>query len=725
MKWVLLFSLTLGVLFLTAQEKKQLTVEDIYGSTKFLGKTIKGIQWLPDSSTFSYFERNPDTKLNDIYLYNIPSGNKKLILDGASLKYSDEPISMSSYEWLPHQKFLLICGPKKQIWRYSREASFYVYDIKKKKLIALAQNNSSIQNAKISPDGKHVGYVLSNNLYIADIATGKSRALTTDGNSNILNGVFDWVYEEEFHGADAWHWSPDGSKIAFWRMDQTDVKSFVYNLDQLPRYNVAHSIKYPKVGENNSRVKIGVVDINTGKISWMDLGKEKDIYVPRIKWTYSSNELAIERLNRKQNKMELLFANASTGRTRLIHIDMDPCWIDVTNDLYFLKNKEQFIWTSEKSGFRHIYLYGNNGELIKQLTAGDWEVVSVIGIDEKNDWVYFYGKKETPLDQHIYRVKLNGSNLEKISAKSGWHDANFSPDFNYFIDSFSDAKTPTKMMLCNSNGEMMRMLEENNIEVFNEYNMVYPQFLTITTGDGVELNACMFKPVDFNPQKKYPVLFYGYGMPGSQRVVNKWQELRGLWHQLMTEKEYIVFSVDNRGTGGRGKQFKNLAYGDISKWIVNDQIEGAKYFSSLPYVDATRIGIWGWSGGGYLTCHLMTRGTDYFKAGVAVSPVTDFRNYDTIWTERYMGLLSENEQGYKDANVLNYVDLLKGKLLVIHGTGDDNVHFQNSVQLIQKLIEDGKQFDFMMYPNKNHAISGLKTQAHLFNKITEHFVSNL
>lgn len=724
MRVIAILILIIGVTLSKGQDKKQLTVEDIYGSTKFAGKTIKGLQWLPDGSAFTYFEPDPDSKLNDIYRQDISSSDKQLILEGASLWYEGEPISMSSYEWSPDQEFLLISGPKKKIWRHSWESSFYIYDLEKKKLIALEQNSSSIQNAKISPDGKHIGYVINNNLYIADLATGKSKALTTDGNSDILNGVFDWVHEEEFHSANAWRWSPDGKKIAFWRLDQTDVKSFIYNLDQLPQYNVAHSIKYPKVGEKNSIVRIGIVDIKSGKTNWMDLGKEKDIYIPRIKWNHSPKTLAIERLNRKQNKMELLFADVSTGKTKLIVTDTNPGWVDVTDDLFFLKKKDQFIWTSEKSGFRHIYLYDYDGKLIKQLTTGDWEVVSVIGIDDKNEWVYFYGKKETPIDQHIYRVKLDGSNFEKISVQRGWHTANFSPDFNYFIDSFSEVKTPTKMILHDANGEMIRTLEENNIEAFDEYNMVYPEFLTFTTRDSVDLNACMFKPADFDSKKKYPVLLYGYGMPGSQRVVNKWHDTRSLWHQLMTEKGYIVFIVDNRGTGGRGKEFKNLAYGDISKWIIHDQIEGVKYLAGLPFVDATRIGVIGGSGGGFMVCHLMTRVADNFKVGVAISPVTDFRNYDAIWTERYMGLLNENEKGYNAANALEYADLLKGKLLVVHGTGDDNVHFQNSVQFVQKLIDEGKQFDMMVYPNENHSIHG-DSQVHLYNKITEYFLENL
>jgi len=714
-----------GIILLRGQEKKQLTLEGIFGSKKFAAKKVNVIHWLSNGSGFTYLEDYPDSTSNAINLYNISTGEKSIVLDDHSLRYDGYPIPISSYEWSPDEEHLLISGRRKKIWRHSRESSFYIYDVENKKTTALANENASLQNAKISPDGKSVGYMLDNNLYVADIQTAKAKSLTTDGSGDVLNAVFDWVYEEEFSSDDAWRWSPDGKKIAFWKSDQSNIKPFVYSLDQLPLYNVAHVLRYPKVGEDNSIVNIGVVDIKTGKTIWMDLGKEKNIYIPRIEWTNSSNTLAIERLNRKQNIMELLFADVSTGKTKLILTDTDPAWVDVTNDLLFLENKDQFVWTSEQSGFRHIYLYDYNGNLMKQLTSGEWEVESIKGVDEVNGWVYFYGMRETPLENHIYRVKLDGSNLQKISQQSGWHQADLSPDFQYYVDTSSNVKTPTKYLLCKSDGEVIRAVEDNIIEALDEYQMVYPEFLTFETADGVELNAYMMKPVHFDPDKKYPVLIFGYGGPGSQIVVNRWGGSRGLWHQLMTEKGYVVFCVDNRGTGGRGKAFKNLAYGDISKWAVNDQIEGAKYLAGLPFVDVRRIGFWGWSGGGYLTCMMLTRGADYFKAGVAVASVSDFRNYDTIWTERYMGLLSENEQGYDDGNVLNYANLLKGKLLLIHGSGDDNVHFQNTIQFVQKLIDEDKQFDLMVYPNKNHRISGGNTQKHLFTKITDYFLENL
>lgn len=728
MKLKVMLFLIAGALALIAQEKKQLTVEDIYGSMKFMGKSLRGAQWLPDGSAFTYLERGSDSesKLNNIYRHDIATGEVELIVEGSALGYGGEPVSMSSYEWSPDQKYLLITGPEKQIWRHSREAPFYLLEIEEKKITALANNDSTLQNAKLSPDGSTVAYMLNNNLYVWDIEAGKAEALTSDGSADILNAVFDWVYEEEFGSADAYRWSPDGSKIAFWRLDQTRVKPFHYMLDEMPLYNVVHSVKYPKVGEQNALVQIGVVEVKSGRMKWMDIGNETDIYIPRIDWANSPDKLIIQRLNRKQNKMELLMVDVNSGKSQVIVTDSNPDgWVDVTDDLTILKNSDQFLWTSEQSGYRHIYLYDYSGNLVRQLTSGEWEVSAIDGVDEINGWVYFNAQKETPIENHIYRVKIDGSDMQKISDSPGWHTAEFAPDYRHFIDYASNVSTPTQVLLYKSDGEPVRMLEENRIEALEEYNMVYPEFLTIATTDGTELNAYMIKPADFDPNKKYPVLVFGYGGPGSQMVVNRWGGTRGLWHQMMTEKGYIVFCLDNRGTGGRGKAFKNLAYGDISKWAVHDQIEGAKYLAGLPYVDGDRIGFWGWSGGGYLTCHLLTRGADYFKAGVAVASVTDFRNYDTIWTERYMGLLSENEAGYNSANVLEYAHLLKGKLLLIHGSGDDNVHYQNTVQFAQRLIDEGKQFDLMVYPNKNHRIHGGNTQEHLFTKITNYFLRNL
>ncbi len=729
------FILTLipgGIHTMHAQPRQKLTLDDIFVSDKFRGKTIEDLQWLPDGSAFTFTRKSEENGATDIYRHQVKTGRETLVLKSGELQYQGAAVEISDYQATGMQNFLLLTGKKKKIWRRSFTAPRYLYNMKTKKLIALAKNDPELQNAALSPEGKWVAYVKNNNLYVAEVENGESRQLTFDGSEDILNGVFDWVYEEEFGRADAYRWSPDGQKIAFWRTDQARVKTF-YLLDELPRYSRPIPLKYPKVGEQNAIVKIGVVDITTGKTAWVDIGENDDIYIPRIDWTNSSRTLAIQRLNRKQNQLELLLADADSGGSRVILTDADPAWVSVGNDFIYLKQSERFVWTSEKSGYRHIYLSDYSGREIAQLTHGDWEAGSVIGVDEQGGWVYFYGRKGSPIEQHIYRATLAGQGLQRISpAPLTWHRADFSPDFSHYVAFSSDARTSTQISLRKSDGSPVRVLEENRIEALAEYDMVYPEFLTVTASDGMQLNAWMMKPADFDPAKKYPVIVYGYGGPGSQTVTNQWAGgeafhslQRTLWHQFMTDNGYIIFSLDNRGTGGRGKAFKNLAYGDISKWAVEDQIEGAKYLAGLPYVDASRIGFWGWSGGGYLTCMMLTRGAEYFAAGVAVASVTDFRNYDTIWTERYMGLLSDNREGYEAADVLNYADLLKGRLLLIHGGGDDNVHPQNTSQLVEKLIAANKQFDLMLYPNRNHGISGGNASRHLYSLMARYFEENL
>ena len=723
--FLIYFILFSSIIFVQAQQKKLLTLKDIFGSNKLQTKVVENIQWQPDGSAFTFTKENSKTGFEDIYKMEVKSGKANLLLEGASLKYNDEPIRMSHYEWTQKGKYLLIEGPEKTIWRHSRQAPFYLYDVSSKKVIALAKHDIHLRNVKLSPDGKRVGFVRDHNIYVVNLSNDKEIQITHDGSDNILNGEFDWVYEEEFGLADAWRWSPDSKKIAFWRLDQTRVG--VYHLvdDLAGQYNSVFNLKYPKVGTKNSIVKIGVADINSGKTTWMDIGKNDDIYIPRIYWTNSSNELAMLRLNRPQNYLEMLLANASTGKSKTIITDSDPDWVDIQDDIQFLKHKDEIIWTSEKSGYRHIYLYDYNGKLIHQLTRGNWEVSAVAGVSEESNYVYFYGKKDSPLQQNIYRVKLDGTGFEKISSQSGWHDADFSPDMKYYIDFFSDVKTPTQTILRNADGSLIRVLEKDHIKALDNYHMVYPEFLTVKTNDGTKLNAYMIKPYNFDPDKKYPVLVYGYGGPSSQMVVDRWGGSRTLFHQYMTEQGYIVFCLDNRGTGGRGKTFKNLAFHDLGKWSVHDQIEGAKYLASLSYVDAKRLGFWGWSGGGYLTLMMMTKGAGYFKAGVAVAPVSDFKFYDTIWTERYMGTPADNAKGFKSASVLTYADRLKGKLLIIHGSTDDNVHFQNTLAIADKFQEDLKQFDLMVYPNRNHSISGGNTQLHLFTKISDYFETNL
>ena len=709
---------------LTAQQKQPFNLEELYSTTAFDEHPIQNIEWMPDSDAFTYTKKSNETEYFDIYRHDIQAGKTSVFVKGSDLKYKNVLIKMSSYHWTHDGQYLLIAGPSASIWRHSSQAPYYLMNVRTKKIKALAHDSAHLRNVKLSPDGTMVGYVRNHNIYVMNISSGVETALTDDGTENILNGEFDWVYEEEFGLADAWRWSPDSKKIAFWKFDQTAVKEF--NLvDETFLYNKISKLKYPKVGGQNATIKIGVVDLKKQKTKWMDLGKNGDIYIPRIFWTNSSSSMAMVRLNKEQNHLDMLMANTRTGRTKTIISDDDPCYVDVQHDISFLRHKDEIVFSSESSGYRHAYIYDYSGKLLQQVTKGDWEVTEIVGVDETESWLYFYGKKDSPLEQNIYRVGLDGNDLTRISPQAGWHTPLFSPDYKYFIDTYSNVTTPSITVLNNTEGSLIRVLDEGRIEALTGRNIVYPQFKKVMTDDGIELNAYLIKPHNFDSNKKYPVLVYGYGGPGSQKVVNRWGDYRSKWHQYMSEQGYLIFCLDNRGTGGRGKAFKNLSYGDLSKWSVYDQIEGAKYLSSLPFVDQDRLGFWGWSGGGYLTIALMTRAADYFKVGISVAPVTDFRTYDTIWAERHMGMLNKNKVGYEKANLNNYADLLKGKLLIIHGTQDDNVHYQNTLFFIDRCVELNKPVDSFFYPNRNHSIKGGNTRLHLFTKMTDYITTNL
>jgi len=711
--------------FIFAQEKKFLTLEDIFASNQLTPKTLRGVQWIPGEAAFTYL------KDGDIYKHDVAGGKESLLLAGKSLalKPGVEPISIDGYQWSSDRKYLLIMSRQREIWRHSTDGQYFIYELIGKKLRPLSGISGAQSNAKFSPDATKIGFVRGNNLFVLDMSSGVETQLTTDGSENIINGQFDWVYEEEFSIADGWRWSPDGKKIALWRLDQTRISTFPIE-SMMSLYPSVFWLKYPKAGELNALVQVGVIALETATngasaIKWMDLGTEADIYIPRIQWTPDPRILSIQRLNRLQNKLDLLFADVNSGATRIVLSDTDPCWVDVQDDLTFLKKKEQFIWTSERSGYRHAYLYDYNGRLLSPITAGEWEISAITGFDETTGLIYFSGKKDSPIEENVYRASLDGGILERVSQRPGWHSSNFSPDMKYVIGTFSDVQTPAQISLRQTDGKLLRWLEKNE-NLLAAYNLNAPKFITVkTSDDATPLNAWIMKPANFDSTKKYPVIMFCYSGPGAQHVVNQWAGRRYLWHQLMTEKGFITFSIDSRGTGGRGKKFKNLVYGDLGKWSTHDQIEGAKYLGSLPYIDAGRIGIWGHSGGGYLTAMAMTKGAPHFKAGIARAPVTDFRLYDTIWTERYMGLPKDNAAGYKSASVMTYADKLQGKLYLVHGMADDNVHMQNTVQLQEALQALNKQFDVMYYHGRNHAITGGNTQLHLHTLMTNYFLNNL
>jgi len=722
----LLISLIIIMISLIYSQNKELTLADLYLNRTFKTASLGEWVWLPEAPNELLFVINKigNTDFN-IYKYDIASGDTTVFLSEATLQYDEQAIETDDFWISDDQLKILIRTDTKRIWRHSRLGLYYTVKLSNNEIHRIA-GGEYIKNVKFSPDSEKIAYVKSdNNLYMLELASDRERKLTKDGSKNILNGHFGWVYEEEFGSYDAYSWSPDSKSIAFWREDQSQVKRYTL-IDEMQLYPTTQQIYYPKVGETNPKVSIGVVNLSNGKKKWFKETSETDLYYPLIKWIDRgkySNQLIVYKLNRRQNHLELMRFNPKSGVVELLLEEKSAGWLQMRNDLYFFEDGS-FVRTSERSGYNHIYHFDKDGILLNAVTSGEWEVSNLTTIDRKSRQVFFTGKHESVIESHFYTINLNGSGFKRLSEQPGWHRINMNPDASIYIDSYSNAQRPLAISGFDSSGEMLREISVTDISQYLDYDWAYPEYFQIETSDnGTKLNAMITYPHNFNPGKKYPVIIYGYSGPASQAVGNYWDR-RG-WHQFMSQQGYIIFSVDHRGTGGRGAAFKYLAYKDIGKWMVNDQIEGVKYLKSLPFVDENRIGIWGWSGGGYLTAMCMTKGAPHFKVGIAVAPVTDFRWYDTIWTERYMGLLSGNEAGYESASAITYLDQLEGKLLLIHGTGDDNVHSQNSLRMIQEAVTAGKQIDMLFYPNKNHGIRGPKTTYHLYSKMTNYMLENL
>ena len=726
---IVLILLISGLQLRAQGERNQLSLDDIFTSGKYAGKAITGVHWLNDGARYSYYERDTAAKVTNIFIYDVNSKSSRRVLTTAELKMAqdDPPFRFTTYQWSPDEKqILFISAPpeREYLSRLTPAGNIFVYDLGIKSFRRLTNVSDPQYNVKFSPDGKSIGFVRNNNIFVVDVASGAERQLTTDGAEHIINGKFDWVYEEEFEISDGWQWSPDGKHIAFWRLDENRVPEYT-----LTEWDSLHltliPMRYPKAGEPNSIVKIGVIDLQSSMTKWMDLGSNDDIYIPRMQWTLDPAILSIQRMNRAQNVLELLYADIVTGTTHTVLTESEEKWVDISNDLTFLKDGN-FIWPSERDGYRHLYLYKNDGTVVNQITKGEWEVDSFCGVDEKTGTVYFSSTEVSPLERHIYRIQLDGRKKKRITEMAGTHTANFSPTYKYFLDTYSNISTPPRISLMNNEGSVLSVVEENNIQTLKNVQIGKTAFLSITTADGVSLNASIMKPANFDSTKKYPVLVYTYGGPGSQVVRNAWERTSDvLWYTYLGEHGYLIFMVDNRGTGARGKAFKTAGYRNLGKWEVNDQVEGARYLSSLPYVDRERIGIWGWSYGGYLTSMVILNGADYFKAAVAVAPVTSWRYYDNIYTERYMGTPQNNPSGYVESSPITHASKLKGKFLLIHGTSDDNVHFQNTANFVSALEKANKQFSLRFYPDKNHGIYGGVTRLNLYTLMTNFILTNL
>jgi dipeptidyl-peptidase-4 len=726
--FVVIFMLISSPLLHAQNELKDISLEDIWVTYKFFPKSVRGINSLQNGEQYTMIKNGSlivyDYKTGDSVTTMIHSGE-------IAVNDEDEPIRLSSFSMNKEEDKFLIPTETESIYRHSSKSVNYVWDAKNKKLEILSSGKQQL--AEYSPDGHKVAFVRENNLFIKDLVTKEEIKVTYDGEFNhIINGTCDWVYEEEFGFTKAFYWSPDGKKIAFYKFDESRVKEYTltYYGDLYPEL---YTYKYPKAGEDNSLVNIYVYHLEKGETVKMDIGEETDQYIPRIKWTHDPNILAIQRLNRLQNHFDILLANSFSGESRVLYSEDNPYYIDITDNLTFIGDNDQFIITSERDGYNHIYLYDIEGNIVRQLTSGNWDVAELYGYDSKNNRVYYQSTEESPLNRSIYYVDMKGKRT-KISERIGTNNAAFSDNFNYYINTFSDVNTPPYITVNNSKGEEIRVLEDNGklIELMGQYDLGEFSFFTISSpeftlpsGEQLDLNAWQILPPDFDPTKKYPVLLSIYGGPGSQEVLNTWGYFNYFWYQMLAQRGFIVVSVDNRGTGARGEAFKKMSYLELGKYEIIDYIETAKYLGALDYVYKDKIGIFGWSYGGFMAANAITQGADYFNTAVSVAPVTNWRYYDNIYTERFMRKPQDNPSGYDNNSPINHVDKLKGNFLMIHGSTDDNVHFQNSMDMITALVKADKQFDFMVYPNKNHGIFGGNTRYHLFYKINDFLFGNL
>lgn len=708
----------------TVVGQQKITIDEIYNGT-FRAQGMDELQSLKNTNQYTVLNADRQSRSMQIDLYDFATLKKvATLIDTKSHK--DLSNGIDSYTFDAAEKMILLACNTNQIFRHSFTADYYLYDIANKKLRKLF--DFQVQEPTFSPDGKKIAYAKENNLYVYDLASNKSTPITTDGKKNsIINGITDWVYEEEFAFVKAFDWSADSKKVAYIRFDESQVPEFSMSMFGKELYPTMQTFKYPKAGEKNALVSLHIYDVNSNGVKNINLGNYTDFYIARMKWTNDANTLSAQVLNRHQNNLDLLFIDGNSGAAKVVLNEKDKAYVDVTDNLTFLKDNS-FIWTSEKDGFNHIYLYDKNGKLKNQLTKGKWEVTNYYGLDEKTNTVFYQSVENGSINRDVYKIGLDGKNKVRLSQYTGTNAATFSPNFQYYINTFSSAAQPTTYTLNDAKfGKQVQVIENNEslAAKLKSYNLPAKEFFVLKTAKGNELNAWMIKPKDFDPAKKYPVFMYQYSGPGSQQVNNEWNGTDDYWFMMLSQQGYIVACVDGRGTGFKGADFKKVTQLRLGKYEVEDQIDAAKVIGNYAFVDKARIGIFGWSYGGFMSSNCILKGNDVFKMAIAVAPVTNWRFYDSVYTERYMQTPQENASGYDDNSPINHVDKLKGKFLLIHGSGDDNVHVQNSMQMMEALIQANKQFDSQIYPDNNHGIYGGKTRIQLYTKMTNFIKENL
>ena len=711
-------------LCITVLGQQKITVDEIFTGA-FRAKGMDELQSLQNTNQYTVLNFDRATRSMQIDLYDFATLKKESNLIDTK-NFTALADGIDSYTFDASEKKILIACNSDKIFRHSFTADYFLYDLATKTLTKLF--DFKVQEPTFSPDGTKIAYAKGNNLYVYEIASKKSVAITSDGMKNsIINGITDWVYEEEFAFVRAFDWSKDSKKVAFIRFDESEVPEFSMSIFKKELYPTIETFKYPKAGEKNAIVSLHIYDVAGSTVKKVDLGNYKDFYIARLKWTNDSNILSAQVLNRHQDNLDLLFIDGTTISAKVVLNEKDKAYVDVTDNLTFLQDNS-FIWTSEKDGFNHIYLYDKTGKLKNQVTKGNWEVTSYYGFDEKTKTIFYQSTENGSINRDVYRIALDGKSKVRLSKNSGTNKATFSPNFQFFINTFSSAAQPTVYSLNESKaGKEIKIIESNQdlASKLKGYNLPSKEFFVLKTEKGNELNAWIIKPKDFDSAKKYPVFMYQYSGPGSQQVNNEWNAVDDYWFMMLTQKGYIVACIDGRGTGFKGADFKKVTQLQLGKYEVEDQIDAAKVIGAYPYVDASRIGIFGWSYGGFMASNCIFQGADVFKMAIAVAPVTNWRFYDSIYTERYMQTPQENPSGYDNNSPINHTNKLKGKFLLIHGSADDNVHVQNSMQMMEALIQADKQFDSQIYPDKDHGIYGGKTRIQLYNKMTNFIKENL
>jgi dipeptidyl-peptidase-4 len=719
-------------------DPSQLTLDRIFDSAEFVPERLEHIRWLATGAAYTTLEPSRSGSGRDIVEYDAASGRRMVLVPASRLVPSGmrSPLDIEDYGWSDDGSKLLVFTNSRRVWRSNTRGDYWVLDLRAwtlKKLGGYAAE-ASLMFAKFAPDGQRVAYVQENNIYVEHLDSGDITPLTHDGSEAIVNGTSDWVYEEEFSLRDCFAWSPDGSSIAYWQFDTEGVSWFkmINNTDSL--YPKITTFPYPKAGELNSAVRVGVVSAEGGETVWLDVfGDPADSYIPRMEWAANSNEVLIQHVNRLQNTNRVLMGNVETGAIREVLVERDDVWLDVVDDLHWLEDGAGFTWVSERDGWRRVYRVTRSGDDLRPLTSGDFDVVSVTGVDEQGGWLYYVAAPENPTQRYLFRSRLDGSGEPQRLTPAdytGTHTYQIAPGGAWAIHSHSRFDLPPSTDLVRLPDHDVQRTLVGNADLRRRAASLSRgefEFFRVDNGEGTMLDCWLMKPPDFDPSKRYPIFFYVYGEPWGQTVADRWGGSRYLWHLMLTQQGYLVASVDNRGTNSpRGRDWRKIVYRRIGVHAAADQAAALGQIGERPYVDTDRVGIWGWSGGGSMTLNMMFRYPDSYHTGLSVAPVPDVHLYDTIYQERYMGLPQQNEADYRAASPITYASQLQGNLLVIHGTGDDNVHYQGTERLVNELVQAGKQFTMMAYPNRSHGINeGEGTTLHLYTLLTDYLKEHL